>query len=1136
MNRNIGIWVIVFVVLVSSSYAVIPTNDLLHYYNASSIRDNGFAHNDSTTGFDNATGKIGLGRTGGALTYTNDDQPYLIRNFTYSFWLNGTSTAEHGTIYGGAGSGVGLTIPYIFRFTDNNLYFQYNSGADQCTITISDSYFDNKGWSLLTYSHDETTGNTSVYINTTLVLSSTDDCDFVPYTTSPKIGQSSLGTTQFSGIIDEIIISNRSFSFEDVNFTWNGGQGCADVTQASCIVPPPPPVVSLGFPTAPTPATGSTIRLNNFPVNITVNATYANNNITLWNSTGKVASTIIGAGNNQLVSFPVFYSSGAQSFYFNGTNNETSILSATTSITINTAPVFSVATPLNNTQFAQTNITFTTYSNNSIAFNATLYLNGVANETKEITSGSNINVSFNKIIATGTTNTFSINATTWDGVRNQTTTNLFYIDAVVPTIATTFQENSTTRQTNLITGQFNFSDETVLFSWNVTIDGVVIGNQSGLSTTFYQYNLSYNMSGFSYGPHQLRTRIADGHTAEELSEDYTIDKGFFGNKLQFETEQNAIAISKKSASFFDDWNTVQEEDRYSFSLEPNDKSSEQTFIINTDKPIYIIDRPDLPYKSWIVSGNNWIDFKIKGQDDFTVDIRKLTDTEAEVTVGNIRNTDLIEFESIGELNVYEKNFTFYTFNASLSYTPSVIETNPTTFYLTIYKNSTAWNSSNVTAFVNTALTASSLDVNNVSYEQYSATYSPSLGSAAVNNLSWNFTVSPSTYVVSAQQNILRILADNCTNSSFAKALVFLMKEEVNRSDLNQTLQIALTMTAGNISQPVIFNTSFASAQNHSICINPNGATYNVTAIMQYTAPGYQTRSYYILNTSLNNITQYIPLLNVPVAISSIVQVKVYDQGSSLPISGAYISLLRFYPETNSYEAVEIERSDSTGFSIFSLVPYNVFYKFIVNYQDRIVLNDAARTIYTGTTTLPIQLSPNAMYSLQYINQVAVNVSCDRPSLTCSFFWADTNNLVQFAQLNVYRMSGFGQQLIYQQQTSSASGLMFYTITENTTGKNYFATGAIETNTRNSFYVVGQADLLVNSVYGQLGTVGSVIYSAMMLVLVCGLLFIDIGPAGVIIGSLVGITAGALFGIIPITWAFVISLATIGGIMLWFSKS
>lgn len=1143
MNNKVAIWIIALFVLVSSSYAINMTANLVGGYNFT-------ATSGSVTGFYNGTVSGTMTAFSGdciAGTCVNDTtaSSYLgttmtnnqfSNNITLSCWLKGG--VGSGTQYWwgdfNGGSNEAWTAYYTSGGIKSGFVIRSATAQDFSDYTIGT--YPQSVWRLHTFTWQRGT-TMKQYIDAKEVISQASTTMDMGTASDYLLG--SVGGSEASGyvgLMDECYFWNRILTSDEILCLNGTYTGCTSRTYPFTTASPPPSYNSLGFPTTPTPATGSTLRVNNFPINITVNTTYANNNITLWNSTGKVASTIIGAGNNQLISFPIYYASGTQSFYFNGTNNETSVLSATTSITINTAPIFSVATPANNSQFAVTNITFTTYANNSIPFNATFYLNGVANETKEIAAGTNINVSFNKIIATGTTNTFSINGTTWDNSRNTTTTNLFYVDTVTPVIASTFVENITALQTNLLTAQFNFTDETVLFSWNVTIDGVIIGNQSGLSSTFYQYNMSYNMSGFPYGPHQLRTRVTDGHTAEILKEEYEISDGLFNDKLVFSTSSNDIEVSKKSKSISDTWQTTKELDRYSFSIESSDKSSTQTFVVETEDPIYIINRPDLEYKSWIVSGNHWIDFKVKDQEDFEVDIVKLSETTAEVTVSNIKNPEFVQFESIGELNVYEKNYTFYTFNASISYAPSVIETNPTTFFLTVFKNSSQWSISNVLGYVNSVLISNSLNVSNSSYDIYMATYAPGLGSPAFNTLSWNFTATPQTYVLSAQQAVVDIMADNCTNSTFARALNFTLLDEVNRTRINGTLNIALTMVSGNLSQPVIFNQSFSGKDIYSICISPSDATYNVSAIAQFTSPGYQTRGYYILGMTINNVTQTVPLLNIPVSVSSIVQTKIYDAGTSLPIEGGYVSLLRYYPETNSYETVEIEQSDALGFSTFSLVPYNTFYKFIVNYNGAIVLNDNARTIYTGITSLPIQLSPDLLYSLQYVNGVAVNVSCNQNTLVCSFFWSDTNNVIQSTQLDVYRVSGFGQQLISSQTSSSPSGQLMYTITENTTGNNYMAVGYINSVTQGSVFDAGRAMLSLNDNFTRFGTGGTVIYSALMIIMVMGLIMIDIGPAGIIFGSWAGLLFGALLGIIPITWTALLGILLTGGAIYWFSKS
>lgn len=925
------------------------------------------------------------------------------------------------------------------------------------------------------------------------------------------------------------VFKNRIITLAEVTELWNSGNFLNNIVQSVT----PIAIVNQTYPATNQQFTTSSGLFFWATANVTIN----NLNTSLYiDGIQQSLTKLTVSGNDVLTNFTGYsLNNGTHTYYIQYSNYTTTVNSTTLTFLVNSLPKLNQTYPANNTQFNTNSMYFFTSANvTDSATNVTLFIDGVKNQSILIATGNNVLSNFTGFTLAAGTHTWYMQYQVLNATAN-TTTNTFFIDTVVPGISSTFINGSAHYRYNNITGRFNFTDETVIFAWNISIDNTQIAGATGLSVTYVDYNLSTNLSAFGEGKKTLRVRVADGHTAEKLSEEYSIDKGFFNDKLEFTTERNSIEIKKKDPSFSDEWSTKRETDRFTFAIEPNEKSDIQTFIVNTEKELYVLNRPDLPYKSWIVSGNNWLDFKIKNQDDFTISIEKLTSTSAEVTVGNIRNTNKIEFESIGELNVIQQNFTFYIFNASLTYTSPVLETNSNTFYLTVFKNTSDYNTSNIFSFVNTGSIANSVVLRNATHDIYSATYSPPVGAPNPSNLSWNFTAISSTYRIQASQVISPMLINNCSNTSFARALNLSVYDEANQTILaNATINVALTIFSGNASQTVVFNTTFRNGLTYAVCINPNDASYNVSSIMQYYAPGYAVRSYYIINMLINNVTQYINLFDVPISLSSIIQVKTYEQETSLPISGAYVSLLRFYPETNSYQTVEIERSDSTGFSIFSLIPYNTFYRWVVNYNGAIVLTTNPATVYTGTTTLPVPLGSNQLQSLQYIGQVGTNVSCDQSTLTCNFIWADTNNLVQTAIFQVYRVSGFGKQLIYNQSTSSPTGSMFYTITENTTGRNYEAVGSIQTN--NNLYVVGRANLLANSLYSGFGTTGTVIYSAMILVMVGGLLLIDIGPVGVVLGSWAGIVFGAVFGIVPLTWAAILSLLVIGGVMLFYSKS
>ena len=173
-------------------------------------------------------------------------------------------------------------------------------------------------------------------------------------------------------------------------------------------------------------------------------------------------------------------------------------------------------------------------------------------------------------------------------------------------------------------------------------------------------------------------------------------------------------------------------------------------------------------------------------------------------------------------------------------------------------------------------------------------------------------------------------------------------------------------------------------------------------------------------------------------------------------------------------------------------------------------------------------------SLQKIRGIYGNVTCTLATHTCAYTWSDPTGLTQYATLKVYSLDGFGKNLIYGQNTSSASGIMFYTVPAASwrNGTLYSAEGGIETNTANSFWVYDRAEMIGRAGdLGLWGGINNVLFGMMLLVCAMAFIFIDLGPAGIITGSMVALGVGAFLGWVPLTVPAIISLIIIGGIII-----
>lgn len=804
--------------------------------------------------------------------------------------------------------------------------------------------------------------------------------------------------------------------------------------------------------------------------------------------------------------------------------------------------VIDSVSPENNTQFNTNLIDFNATINASTVanFNCSLYMNDAVNYTwtdqANTTTFLETNVTFN----TDTTNSYFFNCTS-GGTETTSDTNTFYIDTENPTIVASFTNGSVAISTyKNLTGQFNFSDTFMLYSYNISIDGVNLSNASNLGVLNYSYNLSYDVASLSAGIHTLSVRIADGHTAKEIPE-YSISDGLFNNYLEYTfSDQNYIKIEGLDKSFSNKFTTEKKKDRYTFEYTPNEKlKNSYTFLITSSQELNIIET-DSKYKNYLISGRQWLDFVSPENLDSKVKIKLNSLYEAEVTVSELKTSDKFKFNSIGELNIVEQNFTFMVVNATVTYVDPVVETQSHITSLNFDITGTGLDENNFTASLDYNGTTGTLvtTTDSATFVKYTSTLNaPSVDETSSAWFNWSVNVSATPIEVVYNHTIYEVnvgdCADHTGDGNWTEALNFLsLDEESNTTDyVNETtLNIDFNVWIEDEDVYQNFSFGFTDDYNYSVCIFPNSSTYLVSAVAEYFAPQMANRKYYLDNYYLNATKRTIYLYNLNESKASDITIRVYDKNTAKNVAGAFVKILRYYPENGSSKVVEIEKTDSNGYTLGKMVLADVFYKFIVETDRTVRLDTSVERIISLTKNLGIIEGSDLMESWRQINNVNTFVGCNNNTKKCTFTWSDTQNLVQTATLKVYKFGGYGKTLVNEQSTTAAAGTMTYTIVEDTDGNSYTASGYIETNTANSFYLVGEAHLdYLTDMHDKFGVSG--VFPIMLLIIAVGAAFLETGAVGVIAGSLIGLIIMALTGFVSLSFTVIVTFIIIGGILI-----
>lgn len=682
-------------------------------------------------------------------------------------------------------------------------------------------------------------------------------------------------------------------------------------------------------------ANGST-QLSGYDTWCSNRLTYLNGNITFNYTCGAssvVRSAVDTSFNNGSIGFGLSYQDKIIFRNFLLIDNVTIIVPINSSVAFNGSGV-----PANAHSFNQSFMNFSQmayFVNNSV--NCSLVLNGGLNGSKNFSSLTNatysFNITFDKVLNAPAGYNWSISCKSFiDNVTYNSSTQTFYLDVVYPNFVTNLVNNSYFFRNNL-SMQINFSDDFYLNSFNISIDGVhIVGNDS-LTGNFSQFNFSRNVSNLSSGPHILTIRTSDGHTAKSIP-DYEVSNGLLNNYLQYTYEDNGRKSVKISTdSVLDTFSTEKKFDRYTFDFQPYDTSkSSYNFDVETDDAIRVIEDDSVYLKTWIVFGNKWVDFYLSDE-NASVKITKVSDKHVKVKVSGLKNKALQRYQSIGDLNVYEANFTFYNVNASASAQSVVFEGSTTSLTLNVTtQNISFLNTSAYLVWAGRSYNATKTNIS-VNVTQF---YSSFVATNSTNptNWTWFFNVSNTPFNLSGASNFTAMNITNCSAGTNVVLNYTIFDEELQTPEsvgVNATIENYLTLQ--NPDDPS-FSYNFTikqSSYNLLICL-PSGvmnqSSWILNALTKYDVTDHVQEFHYIENFNLTNalIPKRIGLYDLQSSKSTSFLITYQDE-NYLYVEGVVVDLLRKYiSQSGQFYSVEHAKTDSGGQTRLHFVTEDVIYK------------------------------------------------------------------------------------------------------------------------------------------------------------------------------------------------------------------
>ncbi len=269
-------------------------------------------------------------------------------------------------------------------------------------------------------------------------------------------------------------------------------------------------------------------------------------------------------------------------------------------------------------------------------------------------------------------------------------------------------------------------------------------------------------------------------------------------------------------------------------------------------------------------------------------------------------------------------------------------------------------------------------------------------------------------------------SENSCSGGLATAQFFTFAEEQNRTTLsNVTINYNFQYGySGNLTAVQTF--SNITANNFSICINSSIPFYSIgLGEIQYVKANYVSRRFYLFeNTRLTNVTVNNTLFSLNTPSATEFSFVVTDNFAKIQ-QGVIVSLLRWYPEINSYLSVEMSKTDNNGNAVFNVETGSVDYRIAV-YQTNgnlLAFLSPVRFVCQVAPCVYSVIVPQQSLTLYNIQNLQQSLTFNRTSKIFTYIWNDPTQVTQTLNLSVYRTNYNDTSLLCSSSSTGFTGLL-----------------------------------------------------------------------------------------------------------------
>lgn len=379
---------------------------------------------------------------------------------------------------------------------------------------------------------------------------------------------------------------------------------------------------------------------------------------------------------------------------------------------------------------------------------------------------------------------------------------------------------------------------------------------------------------------------------------------------------------------------------------------------------------------------------------------------------------------------------------------------------------------------------------------------------------------------------------DCTGATNESLMSFYVSDEETKNNITETLSLQGTIEGSYNGSKKNFSFGFNQAPHFDLCYAPNNnGTIRIDGLITYkdidnaSLGDYVTRHYYFINDSLTGTDNTYTLYTINRSISDQAFFDILDENDD-PIVGAYVKALRYYPSTNTYEVVNIEQVPDNGRVLHPLIPFEAFYKFIIQDGTTIIRQTKKSPILTSPLIIRIPLKPNPFDLFNNVNDVQSNFVYNNITRKAIFTYVDNNNVGDTYCLRTYSQDSYSRTILNTTCLTGSTGSIEHSLPSGNLTKTYTFQAYINKPGNTEFPLLTKIVTFSNAFKDIFGNDG-LFYNFILVSVLSAVGFFS--PPAAIMLSLLALVASNIMGMIYIEASALISVIIVGIIFFVRSK-